>query len=249
MVTAAARAIRRNSSGTAPAFVPTQISGCALWLDANQITGVADGGAVAAWNDTSGNARNVTQVTAAKQPLYRNSNTVVTLPNGKPVLQFDGVNSVMTGSSVGTLGDFSAFVVASIATLPINNGTAVHTWQNGSNTNVGLENFTNSGNFYSVLYGGVAHNSSGTQDVANTYFQQEAVRSSGTLTQYANGVTLPSTYVNTPSAATGSTWIGANNGAEFFVGQIAELVVYSRGLTATERQQVEGYLRLKYGTP
>jgi hypothetical protein len=30
----------------------------ALWLRADAITGVADGGAVSAWNDSSGNGRN-----------------------------------------------------------------------------------------------------------------------------------------------------------------------------------------------
>src|SRR4051812_5272864 len=40
------------------AFVPTQLTGLDLWLDASTLTGAA-GAAVAAWPDKSGNARTV----------------------------------------------------------------------------------------------------------------------------------------------------------------------------------------------
>jgi hypothetical protein len=36
---------------------------------------------------------------------------------------------------------------------------------------------------------------------------------------------------------------------QFWWGDIAEVVIYDRALTTTERQQVEAYLKAKYETP
>ena len=70
-----------------PAWVPTDIDGCTLWLKADQITGLDDGDSVGTWKDQSGEGNDVSQGTANKKPTYK-----VDILNGKPVVRFDGTD-------------------------------------------------------------------------------------------------------------------------------------------------------------
>jgi len=82
--TAYSFAIRGN--GLSSNFHPTDISGCKLWADATQITGVSDGARVDTWQDLSGNYNNLTK--EAQSPslgaVYKTNGQ-----NGLPVLRFN----------------------------------------------------------------------------------------------------------------------------------------------------------------
>jgi hypothetical protein len=69
----------------------------ALWLDANDAgTITKDGGnLVSQWNDKSGNARHVTQATAANRPTYQAAGL-----NGKPAVYFDAASRYLTSAAV-----------------------------------------------------------------------------------------------------------------------------------------------------
>jgi hypothetical protein len=62
-------------------------------LDTTTLTSFCSGtnGFVKTWYDQSGNGRDVTQTTASSQPQIVSSGSVI-LQNGKPAVQFDGVN-------------------------------------------------------------------------------------------------------------------------------------------------------------
>jgi len=85
-------------------------------LDTSALTTFCSGtnGFVKTWYDQSGNARNATQTTAAKQPQIVSSGSVI-LENGKPSLQFDGSNdSIGIYSGMPTTifnTEFTAFTV------------------------------------------------------------------------------------------------------------------------------------------
>jgi len=74
-------------------------------------------GFVTTWYDQSGNARNVTQTTAAAQPLIYNNGNINT-NNGKPSVYFDGSNDVLALNSFTVLSVVSNFTVV-IATKVI----------------------------------------------------------------------------------------------------------------------------------
>jgi hypothetical protein len=71
---------------------PTNISGVVLWLDASQITGLADGDPVASWTDLSGSGNSATQATASLRPTFQTSEL-----NGKPGVLSDGTNDLLSG--------------------------------------------------------------------------------------------------------------------------------------------------------
>jgi hypothetical protein len=78
-------------------------------LDTSALTTFCSGtnGFVKTWYDQSGNANDATQATAANQPQIVSSGSVI-LENGKPCVQFDGVNDVLNSSAVA----FKWFVAA-----------------------------------------------------------------------------------------------------------------------------------------
>ena len=50
------------------------------------------------------------------------------------------------------------------------------------------------------------------------------------------------------SGNTAADAFGANNGASsFWWGDLGEMVIYSGSLSTSERQQIEAYLKVKYG--
>jgi hypothetical protein len=60
----------------------------ALWLEADAVTGLADGDAVSTWLDQSPNGNNGTQGTAGNRPVYKTN-----IINGKPVIRFTKANA------------------------------------------------------------------------------------------------------------------------------------------------------------
>jgi hypothetical protein len=115
------------SSGTSD-FLPSDIAGLQLWLDASDSTTlfdttsggslvVADGG-VAQWQDKSGNLRHATQATSGSRPQRKTS-----IRNSMDVLRFDGTNDSLSISGAASSLKFlhgsayTTFVVASPRSL------------------------------------------------------------------------------------------------------------------------------------
>ena len=105
---------RRRAAGTGAggAFLPTDLSGLALWLDADDASSIteATSNQVSQWDDKSGNARHFSQATSGDQPA-----TNVTAQNGRNVIDFDGVSEVLyrTSTFIHGLGPMSVFIVIS----------------------------------------------------------------------------------------------------------------------------------------
>ena len=83
-------------------FSPKDITGCGLFLSADDKSCLLNNGNVYQWTDLSGNGRHAVQTTVANQPLYKSSDTYL---NNKPCIYFDGVTStgLTTTSSTGTV--------------------------------------------------------------------------------------------------------------------------------------------------
>jgi hypothetical protein len=80
------------------------------WFAADQISGVADGAALATWQDLSANNLNATQGTGASQPIYR-----ANLLNGLPGVDFVSTDTLVTNLSASSL-DESILVVIDLDT-------------------------------------------------------------------------------------------------------------------------------------
>ena len=216
------------------AFVPTSIGGCQIWLDAaDSATFTLNGSTVSTWMDKTGNGFNVSQASAGSQPT-RGSNEVV----------FNGSTSLQYSGSVGIFGNsYTSYVIHT----PTNNTS----YQQGV---ISIKDSTTGfdfeiGQFYVWNSGG------------SIYYQFTASVNSKTILGITSTTSLALNYsINgAPFSTGGAGWYGVSSGslllignsqysATGFIGTINEYLLFTRTLTATEHNQITGYLAWKWGS-
>ena len=194
-----------------------------LWLDATQITGLNDGDSVGTWSDMSGHGNDATQSTASKKPTYKTG-----IQNGRPIVRFDGVDDVLISASVEIqVGHLFAVVSGGLSNL---------------------EGFARGNRGASIERMGLLYPD------ASTWFSGDI--NDAIIITRVNGV--PSTsHTSAFSAVSGSraaptSILGVNVGSShtpFWNGDIAELLLFPNQLSTAQRDQIETYLRTKWGTP
>ena len=221
-----------------PAFAPTEIPTCALWLDASDATSVVGTG-VATWKDKSGNGNNATGVNA---PVFVKSTGGVS---------FTAASVQYFTMSVPYSKTNTMFMVAS----PVPSTTSNMYYMN-----------TSAGNAGSMFLGG--YNSSYVCAFLPEDTPNEPVFSAGlptspfivcltkttgvTYTGYYNGTQVFTGTENTTDTASTWAWLGGAGviGGTFYnalTATIYELIIYNVALTANQIQAVNAYLGAKWG--
>ena len=245
-------------------WVPTQVSGCVLWLDAADPNGTgvlpASGSAIASWKDKSSNGFTGT---ALNSPTYQ-----ANVQNNLPVIRFNGTNQYINFGNVLNLGTnpLAIFVITKFDTT---NETGI----------IGKTAYTGADMRWALWYGKAAVGSSTTgvqniyQDNAQSgsslvstnpatigsqynlysYFTNRtnfSLNLNGSLAQSATVTGTPtifSTSYNLLVAAYADSG-GVNPRSTMYLnGDIAELLIYFTNQTTAQQQQVEGYLAWKWG--
>lgn len=212
-------------------WLPTQVSGCQLWLDAADISTITlSGGNISGITDKSGTNKSLTVTNTVG---YISRTAIVFTDNAgrlavasMPTSPYDYV-MVCTGNS--SISGFRTMLRT--ANTP---GTHPYLIEAGTN-NVGMydgfnvslfSSITQAANEKALFYGSMG---------ANRTIQ---ISKNGTVS-----LSPPSNAGNESIIA----WIGnSSTGGQPF-GQLQELVIYSGTLSLTQRQQVEGYLAWKWG--
>jgi hypothetical protein len=229
----------------APAFVPTSISGCAIWLDASDAATVTlSGSNVTQWSDKSGNGRNLPAVSG-----YANATVSSGYQAGRNVLNFSGNGLYRTAGNSAVYPQDVYIIVAVKSTTThvdvlgmgptdadnfnsLTFGEAVQSrWQNGSS--YGARNVISASNETSTRFLLIQWS------LANNNF---LVR--------RNGIQLAQSSAPTYTLPNGSVFqIGfrhTNLNQANFSGYIGEIVVFNSQLGATQCLQVENYLISKW---
>lgn len=227
------------------AWQPTAVSSLKLWLDADDASSFtfSSGTIVSQWADRSGNGVHVSQGTTANQPTR--SGTL----NGRKTLIFDGSNDgLKSANGALAINPITAFIVCkSTTTSRVMHGVA-HTVTH------------NSPWFRWVHYHSPTNSTSISQRVNGT----ESIGANGTVvtsghaTYYLDS-TAGDTYVNSVRKinAAGATITYPNStpyvlcmnvlGGENMVGEVAEVMIYGKQLSADEHAQVAAYILAKWG--
>ena len=223
-----------------------------LWLKADSLAGLTNNAPVSTWYDSSGWGNNATQSSPGNQPLYV-TNTI----NGLPVVQFNGSSSYfnlpyfMNGATQG-----EALVVLKSTTPPGGHGSL---WTFGNSTFIlgsptyaptgypDIDGVTISDNFGSTnLY----FMGQPVQPITN-YIVYEVSSQTNNWAAWINGLLQYQTTSNTVSFGSQALSLGTDIRVSSygwnFEGDIAEVLVFNRALTAGERTTVNGYLDGKYG--
>ena len=211
------------------------VTGLKLWLRADRGV-VSSGGQVSSWQDQSGNNNTAVMPTAGRQPYY-----VTGALNGQPVLRFNGAQSLGL-TNILQLTQTTLFVVAKNTRVPAYgfgmilgpaNTSPNHQLRFNGDSCVLLV----TPNIYSSCggYTGVYHALSVRYDGA-------------TRSVYRDG-SLVSNFSDSSTSAWQLYQVGAWFSSYFLEGDIAEIIVYNRALSESERTAVNAYLRGKYALP
>ncbi|HEY9687763.1 MAG TPA: hypothetical protein V6C52_12380 [Coleofasciculaceae cyanobacterium] len=239
------------------------LSGLSLWLKPD--TGMtldtgAPGTTVSQWANQAGNGStyDFSQSTKANQPSY-----IGNCVNGYACLRFDGTNHFMTGgvgakNITNNIGGLTVFIVGKTSNTGTTQHMAYFSTDSAATSNRASCN-KSSTNKYQL--GGRRLNADTPQFVTEATADDAGYHVLAFVFDYANSdawvfkngtqVASSTTYQtdgNTTGANSSAAAIGAigDGSTNKITGDIAEIIVYQRVLTTTERQEVRQYLGDKY---
>ena len=254
--------------GSAVAQTPPT-SGLTLWLKADAITGLNNGDKVASWPDSSGSGYPAANSTVANQPTYLTSGL-----NGLPVVHFnDAANGAAGTTAAGQYLDslapvnansnnFTAIAVfrsnptlaGSVAgSLFLTNDTVLQAQGANGRTILFIDSFLSGsgGRFVLQSFPGSVVVSGAGQYITNTWIVADVLQDTADnrVSLFKNGQLVAArTVVGAETTPNDNNWrIGDHkNRTRGLNGDVAELLLYNRAITATERAGIESYLAAKY---
>jgi hypothetical protein len=228
-----------------PNSLPVSRNGLVLWLRGDNVA--TSGSNVTTWSDVSGSGNNATQATSAKQPILV-SNSI----NGMPSVSFNGTTDFLQLPAGMANLSSGASIFAIIDPTGVTAGARILDFGNGATSdNLQLQEPASASAELQTYNGATPTSVTSSSAITLNQFQLlEAIdNGTGTATIYTNSVQgAQSTTMNALNNLTrSSNFIGQGSaGGNFFKGKIAELLVFNRGITATEQAALEGYLIGKF---
>ena len=245
-------------------FNPLALSGLQLWLDATDPSAsgqdYADGASLTTWNDKSGKGRSATLQTTGSGTITSSATSVNNLntvyfnsPSGAGVR---GYSSIPSGTFSSNYTTFTVYKLNSFTTNPTLLSRAQTLYnQYGETRYVGnmavSDTTTNSNNW--ILTSNLNVNTLTTvvnyPGGSNISYSENLNGSPLSLLVASSPVTIPAA----TSILDTSTYLSlTNSNASALYSQIdiryCEVLVFNANLSVAQRQQVEGYLALKWGT-
>lgn len=245
-----AYAVLRINSSYAQ-VLPDQIPNLTAWLSADTLVTYDAGFLVSLWDDRSANANDASQGNTAFQPTFIPSEVRL---NGKPSIHFNSANftRLRFALSVIPLDSFTVFIVcrqdvfgdqAILSTLTGGNGLLFRYKDTASPAQM---RFFSGGTPYDNNLTDLQH----SNFTIYSFINQASAAASGNMFLNINQQSQPAVSLTLSPAHDDSLNIGALPGGGIPLdGNIAELIIYSRELTALEVSDVEMYLRNKYAPP
>jgi hypothetical protein len=249
----------------APTDTPHTVPGLEVWLAADKITGISNGGNVTSWPDygLSAGGPHASAQWSSAAPTYQ-TNVI----NSLPTVRFGGTGwfkhwisswahseltfaMVMRASSLSNT--YSAILTAAWIAQPSSGAAVTTNWggyfirSTGKTALYWDVQAVNGGSTTQTSYDGTgsATISSGTFYVISGIIGPQAVSTRVALASDGSIASLQNTnLVSSPAVAIGQDY---GNSSRVLVGDIAELLIYQHALSTSELSTVENYLKTKYG--
>ena len=235
-------------------FAPTQISNCALWLDASDGTTFtySSGSNVSQWNDKSGKANNAVRGSWGTYPTRTTSNTVLFSNTSSSTQYLNTQAGRQTTQAVTWIAVVKVFSVT-----------------NGGNVLDQRKDITNGQPFNAIGMTSMTSRPAGTNTTVDITYTLPLTTpmvivyqtTANTEYAYVNGVLVGSNLsaLSLPAADTGYTTIGAVTDIPAIISsasqtlysqavlEISELIMYNAYISSSQRRDVEKYLTDKWG--
>lgn len=236
---------------------PTQLAGCILWLDSEELGSLSDGAPVTTWEDKSGLGHDFTQPTSGQRPTFKASTPEFL---GRPTVSFASASP--TQSLIGNHAVLQAaantgqtiLYVALLGETPFTG--SVYAWR--SQSLIGFQALQQPGARASYYgHGGVSilptENRASVPQVITTLHPATDSGLPSTLRAEMHDVlsatpTNPALVLpaNTVNVRVGAREDDSGNPAFALNGLVGEIVVYNRVLSDNELRAVERYLMGKW---
>lgn len=222
-------------------YLPAQIPGLGMWLDASEPSSITVATGTSEWRDKSGNGRSVSQAGSGNQPWY----------NGRAVV-FDGIDDFLTNSyNLSSTPESSLFAVVRYRSVSASLGITMGFGSNSSFAGQTLERGRTSGKLSWTVGrnspSGAEKNKSGRDIVTVPVVQGNVYSGATTLCLVNNTVDATDTFTGPLNSGSGFT-VGRYFTTGFPVdADIHEIVHYNRALTDEERVLLHTYFFAKWG--
>jgi len=221
-------------------WTPANSTAIEGWWDASDSSTITTSGSeVTQWSDKSGNGNDVSQSAGGSRP-----SPVANGLNGLQVLNFDGTADHLVSNTFVLQNAHSIYAVAKSNT-------------NGYRRLLNIEKYYylgngNGNNDFATLYGSNGWISTDTNTPAKSIEAHSilvAVSDGTNAIPYHNGTAQNSRSSNMGGAAPAGITIGRHSAKseQYWDGHIAEIIIFNKNHSNTEREQVEGYLAHKWG--
>jgi hypothetical protein len=238
---------------TASGFNPKSLSGLIAWYDASDASTITTDTGVSEWRDKSGLGRKLEQSSGSNQPALLTNGI-----GGKPALGFTASSThFMRGTFSQTLSAATAFLVARMGSATSSNGRIWSLEVTGQ-----VVDFGGTGHLVLCKRNGAnnavdSYHDDGNRGARNVTLDVPFIHSvsHGGLTlsnRINNGAAATHTRASAWSATFGTMMLSTASASgsvtgNLLDGRIAEMLLYSRELSGTERSTVHRYLGAKYG--
>lgn len=225
------------------------LSHLAWWLKGD--AGIQlNGSTVQGWQDQSGHANNLTQATAAEQPVFQSANASL---NNQASVNFDGVNTFLSYSGLaGGMSSYHSFYVFRTGnSFNTTDGfTGLHSHDNWSPGYVHSQIMASSGVWQHAVNNSPSFAQSTSSFSLNTSYAV-SLRSDATVQmRFFNGSAEANTAAYSGSQYLGPGTLGAWNNAGSYERkanlQWGELILFDRALNRAQENLVYNYLSAKY---
>ena len=219
---------------------PLTVGGCGIWLDSTDTSAASmtfsSGQNLSVWKDKSGNGNNFSALQGVPTVINDGAQTVVNFANTGS----DATEPIMKSANQITWNASSAFFIVSKLTTTTFAYVLAFSDIGGSDHSI---RFTN-GNLT-----GTAGYAGNFDDMTNSYYVNGNFNPNYTSSSYLNKYAIIDTVA--PFINNGTTsYLTLSGGAiyqRYFFGNIAEFIYYPAGVSEIQRQQIEGYLAIKWG--
>jgi hypothetical protein len=228
------------------------ISGYILWLDASVASSFSysSGTVVSEWRDLSGNGYHFTQSTTAKQPTRTAGGQ-----NGRAVVSFGGSGSTVTCLKNDNLNWSNSSFTVFYVLKPLNTTNYHGLLHNGtvSSYGLGISGATNQYAIFDTQVAPYPFNLAPTGSNADVTAWKSGGQSGSTVATslWRNGTAASGVVNQSVFAAGNKAGIGANpdENGDILYANVCEILIYNSELSDANRNIVESYLKVKWGTP
>lgn len=253
------------------AFLPTQISNCVLWLDgADRSTISLSGNNLTGWADKSGLGNSVNSISSTP-PTYSASGTGIAFSSPNTTFARGPLNTTYNSNAttfvvgimqsninanafprvfvIGQSGGSDTALISQLNLFTQGTPSGILTYlgngQSPTPYGTNVQTLVPLGYDSRYMYTNVS-----TYNTATTAFTNDTFMNGNTSTYSAISGTgaTNSFYVSTYNKYSLGNYLNTNAVAgDCMNGIVSEVLVYSRNLSTTDRQQIEGYLAWKWG--